>query len=1012
MTIVNKVIHRFVRPRYDYMSPEGELYSQIIPVNTQAYSYECVDETNPNNPNSYIIRYVLGTGGSTYAQIAEGRGKDKDGNIIPELSKEFVLRSDPQLIKLIIQLIKEQVVFTSYLTSDSNNNPFATKAALDAAEEYYVSGELVTPKLNDYTIVLSDESRPTGSGEYPTTRYVCVDIVNNKPVWAFQYQINNGNFTPEQQAAIDSGITTEKVALYDSWEDKIAQALDHIANNNNPHNVTKEQIGLGNVDNTSDLDKPVSSATQEALDILKELINYHVGNSDIHVTAAEKETWNRKQDALKMGNHIQIKNDVITVLDDLSTYDNRASGFVNKDVDDLYNYYTKAELDKYLVGGTYKYSGEVATYEDLPFSLIEVDEAYYKLLWVNANRLQYIDTKYKCNQDTKISIKVRLNRGNNYLYSTKMNEANKVGLAVNYGANTGVAYFGNKEIQLNIANLKDTETEIVLSKAGVFVDGEKVGNFGEVEDFTTESTLFVPKWNSPDTHSMNLDVFGFQISKDNIVLNDFIPVVRKYDEVPGLYDKLTKKFYRSELKSEDETIIVDFNAGEYESSVVSGTVYKVRDENRFYMWYKNRWINVAELHTAGIGISIDKDGTINNIDDIIINGESQFDAHRIADLTEHFDKKVDKTKKPNRIYGTDDKGRQTTYDKEDFGKVDDVLVDEVSVVENKIAHINLTGKVDKTEDSLKIYGTDEDGNQVVYDKEDFGKVDDVRLNGVSVVGIKEEKVADIDLVAADSEYHNDAVSSITNVQQALDTLMNFHYYKAPTGTFDVSKITNGMQVEIGTVIQQPFTLSWNLTNRTLEAVDVCYYKLPGDSTQHTVSVVPGSYVYTQNLTSNTPNDSKTFSFYYKDNHTVKPTATSTDTFTGSETVYFRSKMYFGVSTKASLTDEEIRALSSTWCSSQSSIVDYQKTSGSQKGLYGPFTNTNKFYVYLVFPTAYCTAGTGIKFTEGFETNDYQLTQRNVETSTGLTNIQYNIYRFHANDAYPAGSTTSILIEKR
>jgi len=37
---------------------------------------------------------------------------------------------------------------------------------------------------------------------------------------------------------------------------------NHITNYNNPHQVTKAQVGLGNVDNTSDLDKPVSTATQ------------------------------------------------------------------------------------------------------------------------------------------------------------------------------------------------------------------------------------------------------------------------------------------------------------------------------------------------------------------------------------------------------------------------------------------------------------------------------------------------------------------------------------------------------------------------------------------------------------------------------------------------------------------------------------------------------------------------------------------------------------------------------
>lgn len=39
----------------------------------------------------------------------------------------------------------------------------------------------------------------------------------------------------------------------------------HINNKSNPHEVTKDQVGLGNVDNTSDANKPISTATQNAL---------------------------------------------------------------------------------------------------------------------------------------------------------------------------------------------------------------------------------------------------------------------------------------------------------------------------------------------------------------------------------------------------------------------------------------------------------------------------------------------------------------------------------------------------------------------------------------------------------------------------------------------------------------------------------------------------------------------------------------------------------------------------
>lgn len=50
-------------------------------------------------------------------------------------------------------------------------------------------------------------------------------------------------------------------------EKEIKAALDsHINDYNNPHQVTKEQVGLDQVDNTSDLNKPISTLTQQALD--------------------------------------------------------------------------------------------------------------------------------------------------------------------------------------------------------------------------------------------------------------------------------------------------------------------------------------------------------------------------------------------------------------------------------------------------------------------------------------------------------------------------------------------------------------------------------------------------------------------------------------------------------------------------------------------------------------------------------------------------------------------------
>lgn len=57
----------------------------------------------------------------------------------------------------------------------------------------------------------------------------------------------------------------------------------------------------------------------------------------------------------------------------------------------------------------------------------------------------------------------------------------------------------------------------------------------------------------------------------------------------------------------------------------------------------------------------------------------------VSRATAEENKKVDKVATANRVYGTDGNGNQTTYPVDGFGKVDDVQVGGVSVVQNKIA---------------------------------------------------------------------------------------------------------------------------------------------------------------------------------------------------------------------------------------------------------------------------------------------------------------------------------------
>lgn len=92
---------------------------------------------------------------------------------------------------------------------------------------------------------------------------------------------NNSKYYKDQAAAIIGGdfATTADVAAAKNEAISTAAAdaktkadavqtnlNSHTGNTSNPHSVTKTQVGLGNVDNTADADKPVSTAQQAALD--------------------------------------------------------------------------------------------------------------------------------------------------------------------------------------------------------------------------------------------------------------------------------------------------------------------------------------------------------------------------------------------------------------------------------------------------------------------------------------------------------------------------------------------------------------------------------------------------------------------------------------------------------------------------------------------------------------------------------------------------------------------------
>ena len=139
------------------------------------------------------------------------------------------------------QLADKAFVNSSISTSTAEfKGTFATLEALKAVQG---------ADINDYAFWAHKDS--DGNTLYDRYKYT----LGSDP-WKFEYRLNNSSFTSAQWDALNSGITAVLCQIYDS----------HLTSKSNPHEVTKAQVGLDNVDNTSDVDKPISTLMQQALD--------------------------------------------------------------------------------------------------------------------------------------------------------------------------------------------------------------------------------------------------------------------------------------------------------------------------------------------------------------------------------------------------------------------------------------------------------------------------------------------------------------------------------------------------------------------------------------------------------------------------------------------------------------------------------------------------------------------------------------------------------------------------
>ena len=129
-------------------------------------------------------------------------------------------------------------------------------------------------KLDKPTVQVSDNQN-----------YKIPAYLDGKPYWR-----SSSDFGKVKSVNGKIGEVVLKTSDLENDSDYTTNAIlaTHTSNKDNPHDVTKEQIGLENVDNTSDLNKPISTTTQIELD--KKVNKPTINNTPDYVLLADGST--------------------------------------------------------------------------------------------------------------------------------------------------------------------------------------------------------------------------------------------------------------------------------------------------------------------------------------------------------------------------------------------------------------------------------------------------------------------------------------------------------------------------------------------------------------------------------------------------------------------------------------------------------------------------------------------------------------------------------------------------
>lgn len=207
----------------------------------------------------------------------------KEGNsLYVKGTADNIVHGDVQVSSILDDLVSKNTELNESLNQEILRAQIAENNLQTAIEAEKVRAEAADSILENNIANISENLNKELTNKANVSDVYTIQETDNK--FLTKTDANNTYATKEQVSGDItnqiSGVKTEvnnlanefakEVATLESKDSELATELSSHANNfNNPHQVTKYQIGLDKVDNTSDLEKPISVAVQEALNQIK-----------------------------------------------------------------------------------------------------------------------------------------------------------------------------------------------------------------------------------------------------------------------------------------------------------------------------------------------------------------------------------------------------------------------------------------------------------------------------------------------------------------------------------------------------------------------------------------------------------------------------------------------------------------------------------------------------------------------------------------------------------------------